>query len=300
MSSLPPASPHLRGAGQAALQLLLIEPSEAQAAHCVQCLQQEELPAQCTRVVTRTEVDAAMAGGPWDGVLCDGRLRHWPGAAIVRYVRSCLGPDVPVIVLHPQATAEEAIECVRCGANDVWLSPRLHKLPAVILREHLKRLEADEERRERSSIEVQLRHAGRMEAVGMLAAGIAHEINTPLQYVESSLYIIETALKRIGALREGGDVEHASADTVATLTRFSSRLPTAVHNARKGVERVKEIVRAMRDYSHPGQQERTQLDFNRCVMDAVLLSKSEWKYVAQLELELAQDMPVIYGHPSDL
>lgn len=161
--------------------------------------------------------------------------------------------------------------------------------------------------RERRRLELELRHAQKLEALGQLSAGVAHEINTPMQYIGDNLCYIRdcfadllplmqlaaaaadelrrqeaTALaERLAAAAEQADLDYAR-----------EHLPRAVERALDGVARVSRIVEAMKAFSHP-QSEMSPTDLNRCLADTLTVARNEYKYVAEVETELGELPPVI-------
>ncbi|GAA3392942.1 PAS domain-containing sensor histidine kinase [Cryptosporangium minutisporangium] len=159
-----------------------------------------------------------------------------------------------------------------------------------------------------TALERQLAQATRLESIGQLAAGLAHEINTPVQYVSDNvLFLADSftdvleALRSIANVARGAEQDprgDAQAPTVADLrARLSllvdgldldflgTEIPSALEQTLEGVARVAEIVRAMKEFSHPGQG-RTETDLNRAVETTVQVSRNEWKYVAEMEMDL--------------
>ncbi len=159
-----------------------------------------------------------------------------------------------------------------------------------------------------SQTQIQLVEAQKLESIGSLAAGVAHEINTPIQFVGDNLeFISETAadLDRFVAawltyqekLREGDGAGEAldALDGVANeldLEFVLEELPGAVTQSLEGVRRVADIVRAMKGFSHP-KNDVTPTDLNALIADTAVVSRSEWKYTAELELNLADGLPLV-------
>lgn len=152
----------------------------------------------------------------------------------------------------------------------------------------------------------------RFETVGRLAAGVAHEINTPIQFIGDNLRFLEQALRDMEELFDGyerllgaddaprGEAARAPLSALADAldaAYIRHEAPRAVRQAIEGVERVAEIVVALRELSHPGS-ERGRVDLNRALKRAAVITKNEWKYVAELDLELDPDLPVVECVPA--
>ncbi len=167
-----------------------------------------------------------------------------------------------------------------------------------------------------TDLERQLAQATRLEAIGQLAAGIAHEINTPVQYVSDNTRFLSDSFAELlqatrtlaeqvreaeaaGAL-DGGRAGQMTA-TVGTLDlRFLyEEIPNALSQSLEGLERVARIVRAMKDFSHPGQG-CAETDLNRAVESTAQVSRSEWKYVAELDLDLDPSVGLVRCYEGEL
>jgi PAS domain S-box-containing protein len=162
---------------------------------------------------------------------------------------------------------------------------------------------------ERSSMERQLNQVHKMEAVGQLAGGIAHEINTPIQYIGENLRFLLEANEEVNSLLEAYRALLQVAESVAALQPqvekvksladeveidyLQEETPKSLEQSLIGTEQVARIVLAMKEFAHPGSRQMAPADLNKVIQNAVAVSKNEWKYVADTELKLDQNLPEV-------
>ncbi len=168
---------------------------------------------------------------------------------------------------------------------------------------------------QRKILEGQLVQAQKLEAIGQLAAGIAHEINTPTQYVGDNTRFLQDAFgglsKLIGkftdmrkACKNGNvtdelvrDVECAEQE--ADVEYLIAEIPKAIQQSLEGVDRVAKIVRAMKEFSHPGTNVKTATDINKAIENTISVSRNEWKYVAEVITVFDVSLPLIPCLPGE-
>lgn len=168
---------------------------------------------------------------------------------------------------------------------------------------------------QREQVEVELRLAQKLEAVGQLAAGIAHEINTPIQYVGDSVHFLKTAFDDVQNLldryQEGiamlvQQPEQAKliaairdAEDLADLDYLRENVPSAFARTLEGIGYVAGIVRAMKEFAHPDQREKNRADLNQALRTTLTVAHNEYRYVADVETHL-DELPLVLCYPSDL
>lgn len=160
-------------------------------------------------------------------------------------------------------------------------------------------------------LQKQLLQAQKMVAIGQLAAGIAHEINTPMQYVQNNVTFFERAFKDISVLV--GDYKKLQESPGIELSRearehlkgidldfLMEEIPESLSETHGGINRVVQIVSAMKEFSHPGTDDKTATDLNRALENTITVSRNEWKYVAEMDTDFDPDLPMVPCLPGQL
>jgi len=162
---------------------------------------------------------------------------------------------------------------------------------------------------ERVRLETQLRQAHKLEAIGQLAAGIAHEINTPTQYVNDNVTFLKESWPGVSQLLGLARALHEESSTGRGLEEIIARvsqgvqgadldftlqeIPRAIDQSLLGLQRVSDIVRCMKEFSHPDISGKEAVDINRAIETTITVARHEWKYVAEVVTEFEPTLPPV-------
>lgn len=247
-------------------------------------------------------------------------ILEWEKATVAGKTLDCCGvkwltPDVSSrIAAHAQVPSGRGLDNVKLEKNGTTRFLGLNAIPlntdgaAGIL-------VVGADITDRLTLEHQLLQAQKLESVGQLAAGIAHEINTPTQYIGDNVRFLKEAFHDLEGVRASYERLLAAAQNNAvsgeTVQEVMDRLqhadanylfeeiPKAIDQSLEGVTRVAKIVGAMKEFSHPGTKDKTQLDLNHAIECTLTVARNEWKYVAELETEFDPSLPRIACQPGE-
>lgn len=169
---------------------------------------------------------------------------------------------------------------------------------------------------EHYQLQQEIARAQKWEAIGQLAAGIAHEVNTPTQYIlDNTQFAIEGFKEVAGLIGMHQSLvkltpqDEGFNETLDLIRQIQNQpnvmyvleeIPKALHQSSEGLTRVSNIVRAMKEFAHPDLKETTLTDVNQCIHTTIEIARNEWKYVADIELDLHSDLPLLNCFRSDL
>lgn len=229
------------------------------------------------------------------------------GLTLCRKIREEKLPEyVYIILLTSNDQKSDIVEGLNAGADDYMTKPYDPFELKARIRSGQRVLKLEDDLKTTTS---QLLHSEKLAALGTLAAGIAHEINTPMQYLQyNTLFLQEsfegivTLLKAYGGLERrvagGGAVrpllqEIRELEDRIDLPYLLQEIPRAVGESSEGVAQVTEIVQSMRDFTHPGNRQIAPMDVNAAISNTVRVTRNQWSQVADIDLDLDPDLPVL-------
>jgi signal transduction histidine kinase len=294
-------------------RVLYMEDDQSQALLVKQCLERAGYAVEIAP--DGTAGLAAQAVGHFDAVIVDQTMPGISGLEVVRAM-ALRGPLPPTIMVTGTGNEQVAVEAMKLGLSDYLIkdieSRFVNVLPLVVARAiQRRRLLLEKQRMERELI-----HSARLEAIGQLAAGIAHEINTPIQYIGDNARFLQGVFADVSELFDGlqrllnaarnGAVDDALLDEIESKLRqvdvgfLAREIPLSIEQSLEGVNHVANIVGAMREFSHPANGHKQPVDLNRAIHAALTLSRGEWKHAAELTTELDAEIPLVCCYPTDI
>lgn len=159
---------------------------------------------------------------------------------------------------------------------------------------------------EREQLHTRLLQAQKLESVGQLASGIAHEINSPAQFIGSNIEFLDEAfgdiLNMVASIHKEINIlefEKSIAPKVneifneADWNYLSGEIPNAIKQSKEGISRISALVLAMKEFSHPSGRSKEFADINQIITTTITVAENEWKYVANVETDFDTNIPQV-------
>ncbi|MBF0120146.1 MAG: PAS domain S-box protein [Desulfobacterales bacterium] len=168
---------------------------------------------------------------------------------------------------------------------------------------------------DRKILQRQLSQAQKLESIGQLAAGIAHEINTPTQYVGDNIIFLKDAFNDISdvlskyeellkTIKSNSAIDNKINEIEELIKKVDIKylmeeIPQAISQSLGGINAVSKIVKSMKEFSHPGSAEKVAVDINKAIENIITVSRNEWKYVAEVVTNFDNNIPMIPCLPGE-
>ncbi|MBS2025141.1 MAG: response regulator [Deltaproteobacteria bacterium] len=252
------------------LNVLVIEDTADDAELLVRQLRRAGFDVKFQRVESATQLAAALSSGPFDVVISDYVLPGFSCAEAIRMVRKA-DPEVPFLVLSGTQGEETAVEVMRAGAHDYLVKQNLHRLGPAVQRE----LKEAQGRKDKKKLEQQLIQAQKLEAIGTLAGGVAHDFNNVLSGILGNAELARDELK-----------DHAAS-------------PYLEHIVAAG-RRAQDLVRQILSFSRHSEPRRENVQLGSVIQEALKLLRVTIPRQIELAAELPPEMPAVFADPGQV
>lgn len=259
------------------------------------------------RAKSLAEALELLRAGPFALIFLDLQLPDCRGLDTLMAIQAEAN-DANILVMTSAMDEALGLQAMQLGAHDYFMKGRI---PPDGMRRMARyaierRSAALALRKSKDALEIQARHSQKMEAIGQLAAGIAHEINTPIQFIGDNCKFLGEGFGELLAFFEGIEPGRIPPPELLRqrlealdLAYLREEIPKAIQQSLDGVSRVSKIVSAMKDFSHPGTESRQTVDLNKAIESTIAVSRSTWKYAAELEAQLDPGLPPVPCFPGE-
>ena len=222
--------------------------------------------------------------------------------------------DIPVVFLTAYADDETIGRAKRAKPFGYIIKPYeergLHSIIELALdKHHMERIQRKRAAQEREMVEVQLRQAQKLEALGRLAAGILHEITVPTQYIRDNVRFLQLSFDKVVSLlrlyrqlleagnsgpeNQGIKSRIREVEQEVEVEYLAAEIPAAIAESLEGVARVVKVVQAMKEFSHPSADVKIPVNLNKAIESTLTVARSEWKEVADLAADFDPLLPPV-------
>lgn len=249
----------------------------------------------------REGVDRAKSDIP-DLIISDVMMPYKDGYQLCREIkeepRTC---HIPIILLTAKTGLSTKIEGLEQGADDYLTKPfnsqelrarvrsllNLRKLEREIqLRSH----QLEETLRELKETQSQLVQSERMAALGLLVAGVAHEINNPVSFAKGSLAIIRRSLE---------EIKNASRLTPAEVTELFEDIETSANVVKNGLDRTENIIKSLKSFVRKDEEVFKTFDLHEGFESTLQLLRHELAHRITIHRDYGK-IPLIEGIPGQI
>ena len=256
---------------------------------------------------------------PPDLIILDNVMPGLSGLDVCRHLKGSQAyASIPVIFISSIDDINGKVAAFSAGAIDYITKPFLcdevksrvaSHLDLYFLRKDLENRVAERTNELKLSqarlfeAQVRMHRAEKLASLGTLASGIAHEINTPVQFIGNNLEFMQMAIARFDPIVDKMDTEyrHSSRDLgIQDIKLLMPEIIRAIDESIDGVSRISNIVHAIKMFSHPGTIILTQQSPTRLIETAVLVSRNSWKNAAELSIDIDPDLPTVPCNGSDI
>jgi signal transduction histidine kinase len=244
-----------------------------------------------------------------DLLLCDHEMPGLNGIQLLRVLRGTWSRfELPILMLTANSATETKVQAFQHGANDYVTKPvEAAELCARVMGQ----LELKRAINDNLKSRMQLLEARKYQAVGRLAAGVAHELNNPAQYTASNLSFLSKSYTSMRSVLTStldwaeADPTHPFAARVLLqsrqlkLTETLAEVPAAVEEALDGIRRMANIIAEMKEFAGDPHADTSELDLNQALRNTVEVSRAMWSPMVTVQLELHPELPLVRGaaHP---
>ncbi len=226
----------------------------------------------------------------------------WPSQSLVDLIHACKDSLQPMRI--------EEISFSDKDENTHYASLTVTSLRSRLDKKHIGYILVGTDLTQKKALQSQLQQARKLEGIGQLSAGVAHEINTPIQYIGSNLTFISDSwieismpINNILDLKKkwakNGNLNKQEVDELMSqidsekLSYFKDEIPLTLSQCQEGLDRVASIVRSMKEFAHPSRTKKVAVDLNHAIETTITVSRNEWRYVANLVTDFQVSLPPV-------